>query len=228
MPIHSNILVHWTGRCIEESPAGRRPQQYVDRLADDCEHGLFAKRTTEDVIRRRKIKRLVRLCFTEIRLSQAKKHAEQYGKLGIGFARDFIMRKGGRPVIYIPFETDRKGRLLEDCIRNIYDHSKHDEDIRRWAKWIIAHVKRMSSENGDDFFDELEWRLVYDESGGNPHFRRAGGQGIYRMPFQARDVRVIVFPDENVRQMAFRDARIRAFFSTGMPSTVTVPDCPDF
>jgi hypothetical protein len=86
----------------------------------------------------------------------------------------------------------------------------------------------MSSENGDDFFEELEWRLIYDESDGNPHFRKAGGKGIYRMPFQACDVRIIVFPDENVRQMAFKDPRIQAFFSKGMPSTVTVTNCPDF
>lgn len=171
---------------------------------------------------------MVRLCFTEIRLSQAEAHAERYGKLGIGFARDFIMKKGGRPVIYIPHKTDPNGRLLEDCIRKIHDHPKHDEDIRRWAKSIMAHVKRMSCGNGDEFFEELEWRLVYDESDTNPHFRKVGGKGIYRMPYQARDVQIVVFPDENVRQMAFKDARIRAFFSNGMPSTVTVSDCPDF
>ena len=72
---------------------------------DYYQNGLFTKRTTEAVIRHMKIKNLLRLCFTEIRLSQAQTHAERYGKLGIGFTRDFIMNKGGRPVIYIPFKA---------------------------------------------------------------------------------------------------------------------------
>jgi len=228
MPIHSNILVHWTGRDIENSSAGSNTQRYVERLADDCENGLFAKRTTEAVIRRWKIKHLVRLCFTEIRLSQAETHARRYGKLGIGFARDFIMKKGGRPVIYIPYESDRNGRLLEDSIRKIHDRSEREEDIRRWAKWIMAHVKRMSDGNGDDFFEELEWRLIYDESDDNPHFTSAAGKGVFRMPFQARDVRIIVFPDETVRRKALGEERIRAFFSKDMPSTVTLTECADF
>jgi hypothetical protein len=113
-------LVHWTGNRtddIESKPENVRPQLYLDRLIDDCRNGLYTKRLDEDIIRHMKIKRIVRLCFTEIRLSQAEKHARQYGKLGIGFTRDFIMNKGGRPVIYIPFEEKLDGRLLEDNIR---------------------------------------------------------------------------------------------------------------
>ena len=228
MPIHSSILVHWTGSDIEESSVENKAQRYVERLADDCENGLFAKRTTEAVIRHWKIKHLLRLCFTEIRLSQAETHAQRYGRLGIGFARDFIMNKGGRPVIYIPFEAAPDSRLLEECIRNIYDHSQHDKDIRRWAKWIMAHVKRMSNASDDDYFEEFEWRLVHNESDSNPHFRSAGGEGVYRMPFQPSDVKIVVFPDEAVKQMALREKRIRAFFSDDFPSMVTLTDCPDF
>jgi hypothetical protein len=64
------------------------------------------------------------ICFTEIRLSQAQTHAKQYGKLGIGFERDFIMDKGGRPVIYIPYKPKNGGRLLEDEVTRKY-FSKH-------------------------------------------------------------------------------------------------------
>jgi hypothetical protein len=229
MDIHSNILVHWTGKKdIETSAGADRSWRYVERLKDYYENGLYAKRTSEDVVRKMKIKDLVRICFTEIRLSQAETHAARYGRLGIGFAREFIMNKGGRPVIYIPFDAPANARLLEDSIKNIYNGSAHDKDTHRWAKWTMAHVKRMSDRNGDNFFDELEWRLVYDESDGNPHFRRGKGTGIHRMPFSARDVKVIVTPDDAVREMAFNDKTIGAYLSEHMPIVVTLGDCGDF
>ena len=68
MGIHSKILVHWTGKDIESNPSANKSQLYVERLIDDLQNGLFTKRTTEAVIRKKKIKNLVRICFTEIRL----------------------------------------------------------------------------------------------------------------------------------------------------------------
>ena len=81
MGIHSKILVHWTGKDIENSPKANKSQLYVERLRDDLQNGLFTKRTSEAVIREKQIKNLLRICFTEIRLSQAQTHAERYGKL---------------------------------------------------------------------------------------------------------------------------------------------------
>ncbi len=118
MNIHSKILVHWTGKNdIENQPENIRAQKYVERLRDYYEHGLYSKRTKEDVIRKVKIKNLIRLCFTEIRLSQAREHANNYGKLGIGFTRDFILNRSGRPVIYIPFEAE--SCLLEKSLTQL-------------------------------------------------------------------------------------------------------------
>ena len=168
MGIHSQILVHWTGKDIENSLDNVKAQKYVERLKDYYENGLFSKRTKEAVIRRKLIKNLVRICFTEIRLSQSQTHAKRYGKLGIGFTRDFIMNKGGRPVIYIPYEADTC--LLEDSIRNAYDKSKGIDEIQKPLKWLLAYVKRMSDRNGE-YYEEMVWRLLYDESPDNKHFR---------------------------------------------------------
>ena len=150
MSIHSKFLVHWTGKDIEKGCKGKKSKLYVERLKSDLERGLFAKRTEEDAIRKTKIKNLLRLCFTEIRLSQAQTHAKRYGKLGIGFTRDFIMNKGGRPVIYIPYKAEKDGRLLEDSIGKLYDKLEGDGELLGPLKWIMAHVKRMSNGNGED------------------------------------------------------------------------------
>jgi len=228
MGIHSNILVHWTGKDIENSPGANKSQQYVERLKDDCENGLFAKRASENLIRGKKIRNLLRICFTEIRLSQAQTHAERYGKLGIGFTRDFIMNKGGRPVIYIPYKAKADSRLLEDSIKNVYDKSENNKEIHRSSKWIMAHVKRMSNGNRDDYYEEMEWRLVHDESSNNKHFTKGKGTGIHRLKFVASDIKVIIFPDEDIKQMSLKDETIRKYFSEHMPIMATLDDCCNF
>jgi hypothetical protein len=229
MGIHSKILVHWTGKDIKDCPVTERSHRYVERLKDDLEKGLFTKRTSEDSIRYWKIKGLIRICFTEIRLSQAQTHAERYGKLGIGFKRDFIMNKGGRPVIYIPYEAPTGGRLLEDSLRNVYKKSIDNAEVHRSSKWIMAHVKRMSNAKGEDYedyYEEMEWRLVYDES--STHFIKGEGENVYRLRFEARDIKVIIFPDENTKQQSLRDSVIKDYFSRHMPIMATLEESPNF
>jgi hypothetical protein len=234
MGIHSKFLVHWTGNGkddIENKPESSRPRLYLQRVIDYYQNGLFAKRTNEAVIRGMQIKNIIRLCFTEIRLSQAQTHAVRYGKLGIGFTRDFIMNRGGRPVIYIPFNAMADGRLLEDSIKNAYGNSKDNEEIRKSLKWIMAHVKRMSngnSEDYEDYYEEMEWRLVYDESPNNKHFTKGEPEGIRRLKFKASDIKVIIFPDENIRQKSLENETIRKYFSEHMPIMATLDDCRNF
>ena len=117
MPI-SKFLIHWTGKdlvkrkVVENLPDDWLVREYAKRLKDNYQNGLFTERKKEkDVLRGLAIDSLVRLCFSEIRLSQAQIHAKRYGELGIGFSRDFVAAKGGRRVLYIPNEP--KGGLLE-------------------------------------------------------------------------------------------------------------------
>jgi hypothetical protein len=229
MNIHSKFLVHWTGNGtddIESKADIYKPQLYLDRLIDDYKYGLYTKRTSESVIRGWKINDIVRLCFTEIRLSQAKNHAGRYGNLGIGFTRDFIMNKGGRPVIYIPHDADN--RLLEDSIKSVYENSRGNHEIRKSSKWIMAHVKRMSDGKSQDYYEEMEWRLIYDESTNNIHFTKGNSEGIYRLKFAADDIKVIIFPNEDTKQLSLRNEAIREYFYKYMPIMATLEDCGNF
>jgi hypothetical protein len=227
MGIHSKFLVHWTGKDIEKDcPEAEKSQRYVERLKDDLEKGLFTKRTSEACIRGYTIKYLVRLCFTEIRLSQAQIHAERYGKLGIGFTREFIMDIGGRPVIYIPYKAKNGGRLLEDSIRKVHEKSAGNRQIHKSAKWIMAYVKRMSNGKDQDYYEEMEWRLVYDES--STHFIKGEVNNVYRLQFKESDIKVIIFPDENTKKESLSDASIKDYFSIHQPIIVTLEDCTNF
>ena len=137
------------------------------------------------------------------------------------------MNKGGRPVIYIPFKTRKDGRLLEDSIKIAYDKSADDSEVHRAIKWIIAHVKRMSNGKGEEYYEEMEWRLVHNESSTNNHFI-AKGHGVYRMKFTSRDTKVIIFPDEDTKQLALEDSIIKKYISKHTPMMATLEDCDNF
>jgi hypothetical protein len=229
MGIHSTILVHWTGKKdIERKPENIRSELYLERLIDYYLNGLFAKRVTEATIRKYAIKNLIRICFTEIRLSQAQTHAKRYGKLGIGFARDFILNKGGRPVIYIPHTANEDSRLLEDSIKNVHEKSKDNKEVHKSAKRIMTHVKRMSNGKSEDYYEEMEWRIVYDENPNNKHFKKGNNEGVFRVKFNASDIKVIIFPDENIKQIALKNRTLRKFFSVYIPIIATLDDCYNF
>lgn len=228
MKIHSEILVHWTGKKdIENNPVSNQTQLYVQRVEDYYRNGLFMKRTTEPTTRGRKIKYLPRLCFTEIKLSQAKDHANRYGKLGIGFSREFIMNRGGRPVIYIPFEP-RDG-LLERSLDQALDKSKGNDEINKLMISIHSYIKRMWDENDEQAYDEMEWRIVYDNDPNYcKYFTRGKDKDEFRFIFTANDVKIIVFPDEKTRRASFDDKIIKKFFSIYTPITITVDECENF
>jgi len=146
------------------------------------------------------------------------------------------MNKGGRPVIYIPYKADKC--LLEDSIKNAYERSNNNsiemQEIHRSLKWIITHVKRMSngkSENHkdyEDYYEEMEWRLVYDESPNSIHFTMGDTQGTRRVEFMAKDIKVIIFPDEKTKHMSLNDEAVKRFFSQHMPIMATLDDCCNF
>jgi len=241
--LSSKFLVHWTGKNFETFDDDNiRRDQYAARLKNWYQDGLFAKRADAELIFRLpepghvnkfKMKRLVRICLTEIRLSQAKDHSDRYGKLGIGFAREFIASKGGRPVIYTPWEA--KVRLMEESAWRAWQKSATNGEIRESLNWLFAFFKVMS--NGEpegsplyeDYYEEMEWRLVYGESlDGSGTFMHGTEPETFRMKFEPGDVQVIVFPDGEVMRKTLNDNDMKKFFALHQPNLLLLEDCRDF
>jgi hypothetical protein len=230
MSIRSKFLVHWTGRDIDSAiiDDDSRRNRYIERLRDDYVNGLFARRCEEGMLRRMKLKRLIRLCFTEIRLSEVQTHAGRYGKLGIGFDRKFLINRGARPVIYIPFLAN--DTFMEDTMAYVFNETTgavHDR-----LKWLLAFVKRMSDKptthkSSQDFLEELEWRVVYGETL-NPGDFLKQKDGTYRRAFDPKDVRLLVLPDEKAKVMALNDWVLKSFFSKHTPIMLILSDCQNF
>lgn len=88
----------------------------------------------------------------------------------------------------------------------------------------MAYVKRMSNGSSEDYYEEMEWRLVYDENPNNSHFTKGKAEGVHRLGFQASDVRVIVFSDEHVKRMSLRDTTMKKYFAEHVPVMATLDD----
>lgn len=137
---HSDILVYWTGRDIDNKDSELSKQKpvawrkfclkpiekpsliadqkivrdYIQRLKDILKYGLWM---TEEKSRNQVFDEakgcsvadgrcfdtsgIVRICFTELKLSQARQHAYEYGRLGIGVKRMFLFERAGQPLIYL-------------------------------------------------------------------------------------------------------------------------------
>lgn len=242
---HSKFLVHWTGQKFEALPDDEKRDKYADRLKDWYQNGLFTRLTVDPELAIRlpepghvnklKNKGFVRLCFTEARLSQVEKHSQRYGRLGIGFTSDLIANKGGRPVIYLPWEA--KARLLEESIFRAWEKARSDgnAEIEQLLAWIVAFCKPMSEGTPDSVtfvnnYDEMEWRIVHggilDTSG--TFIRDTAEPDAFRMKLEPSDVAVIVFPDREVMQKTLNDNDMKGFFALHQPNLLLLEDCSHF
>jgi hypothetical protein len=243
MSIHSMFLIHWTGWefCSKDSGLTREIRtKFVDRLRDNCEHGLYMKQggeTIHGVDSSQVHPNISRVCFSEVRLSQAAKQAEKFGMLGIGVHRDFVIKRGGNPVLYV-----RNGDT-DTVVQNIaFVHSKlvgmakgDDKKTERQMldalRYAMGFLKNMSERKNDlDFalYEEMEWRIVHSNTFAEYFTEEDATQHIYRVPIQPQDIRMLIFPDHETRKMAVEDAGIKDFFKDGFPMVTTIKECGSF
>lgn len=169
--IHSDFLIHWTGKDIEgENPTWVNEDksktdepplatQYIKRLSDILTHGLWM---TEEVEQKEKDAlfktpnkfQVPQCCFTELKLSESRKHAKEYGRLGIGVKRYFLFDRFGRPLIY--YLKPEKDKLLEACERVF---QKGDRHLLQFFKPMNSSLKPQVY----DYFSESEWRIIFFE-----------------------------------------------------------------
>ena len=113
----------------------------------------------------------------------------------------------------------------------MYEKSAGDNEIHRSSKWIMTFIKRMSngksedSIDHEDYFEEMEWRLVHDER--STHFV-SDESDVYRLKFKPSDIKVIILPDEIAKQQLLADGFIRKYFSEHLPIMATLDECTNF
>ncbi|CAN7254569.1 abortive infection system antitoxin AbiGi family protein [Mesorhizobium sp. LjNodule214] len=168
--VHSDFLIHWTGKDLdkEHSPSwhtsGHRSrtspeldQLYLERLRNILTYGLWM---TEEGERTRNlgtaqitIPATPQCCFTELKLSESRRHAKSYGRLGIGVKRPFLFQRFGRPLAYFGYgEENSDDKFLEACSRDLRDKS------------LLNFFKPMNRDKLTyEYYAESEWRILYFE-----------------------------------------------------------------
>jgi len=172
--IHSDFLVHWSGKDIDEkhepdwtsessslTTSNGTIEAYLKRLKSILKYGLWMTKDEppEEVTVNGQTfpKPLVaRTCFTELKLSQVRKHAERFGRLGIGVKRYFLFDRMGSPMSYV-----------QKCTQNLFFPPYCDWfGAGKNENEILSFFKHMCS-NGPpflyDLFSESEWRIVFSQ-----------------------------------------------------------------
>lgn len=235
--LHSKLLIHWTGR-KQANPARRAinprlREKYVDLLEEICQKGLYMNPGEETIhgVNDAWIKaKISRICFTEVRLSQAERHARQYGSLGIGFSREFVMEREGNPVFYV--QSGGKGHVAEHLASVESYLKKANKEEWEALQTVLGYLKNMSQRNSTDlqYYEEMEWRVVHLE-----RLEREGyiipddkQRGLFRLTFEPDDVKILIFPDRKTQKSALKNPTIARFFNKDFPMVATLDECKNF
>jgi Putative abortive phage resistance protein AbiGi, antitoxin len=168
--VHSDFLIHWTGKDIDQANEPRWDddyhssrtspkvvQLYLDRLKDITNYGLWM---TEQGERKFKvgsaeitIPSTPQCCFTELKVSESRRHARNYGRLGIGVKRPFLFRRFGRPVAYFGFGVqNHSDKFLEACVADL-----SNKDLLNFFMPMNSKANILNY----DLYSESEWKLLF-------------------------------------------------------------------
>ena len=89
----------------------------------------------------------------------------------------------------------------------------------------------MSHQNAShlEFYEEMEWRIVHLTHLMGKYIKDEDpSQYFYRLTLEPEDLKIIVFPDHETKEMAVKNSDISGFFKQGFPMMTTLPDCSSF
>lgn len=176
-PHHSDLLIHWTGKDIDEKyepcwwrqecPKNQTTKRngdiikpYIARLESILKYGLWLMRD-DDVfevnnIQNKKIRRpsFSRTCFTELTVSNAQYHAMKYGRLGLGFKRMFVFERFGGPAFY--YRPDK----CQAAFFNLPESLNSKDHLWTYFLKSMSEQRTPGKFLNYDQYEESEWRVV--------------------------------------------------------------------
>jgi hypothetical protein len=175
--VHSDYLIHWTGWEIDadhhpnwydehrhgKTDSNKLIELYLDRLKNILTYGLWMTQEKDARTFRIGSKNVVvpptpQCCFTELKLSESRRHAYSYGRLGLGVKRKFLFERFGRPLAYFGFgEQKNKDKFLEECTNYFKADNADKLKLLNFFKPMNKDTRRLN----DNFYGESEWRILH-------------------------------------------------------------------
>jgi hypothetical protein len=246
----STYLVHWTGKDINtdlKSLTDDERRKYIEYLVGILREGFWMTQVAEHLTgcHARSTSGSVSFqyethmtCFTEVRLSQSLRHAAEYGLLGVGVERKYVLDHWGSPVYYVRNHENEGfvGAFFDLRCRIIGQKSKGIDGSERAAElvnYLGTFFKAMSNRGLDDFrfLEENEWRIVLTEEQirANKIICTGLSRPTFKIPLLSSDVRLVVFPDTKTRAMALSDAAAAPLIANGEAfPLLTLEECRQF
>lgn len=150
-PHRSDILVHWTAKELKGKSTSESEiqEKYIELLYSIYSKGLrFSTPKEHDEVAGVNCLSILKpkpiICFTELKLSKTKEHADRYGELGIGFNREFLMKWGANPVFYM--QNKNQGIVNTNLSGLVNSEDTHD-----WLDVFLSYVKPMGKRYSDNY-----------------------------------------------------------------------------
>ena len=240
--MRSKFLIHWTRKDTAQDRSTLRDTDradYISQLASILANGFWMTKPHERIQGSNGAwieYEAPMTCFTEVRLSQTLSHAEQYGRLGIGVSRQFVLDRRGGPVHYVRnHENECVVGNVQEVLRVLKSLDPPQPKLVEYFAVNTSFIKSMSDANEDNFkyLNEQEWRIVHTYSQEEARNIVATDDPLrpYRIPVRPGDVRIVVFPDDQTRTMARSDPSLNAWFQDPSTSNVillTIEECGHF
>ena len=119
--IHRQQLFYWMGRAIDDKNGKRKllrdelVTEVLRQLRGSLEHGLWVKKPRYpekfELHGNSFALDLPIACFTEWSLGESLPHTAEYGRIGLGFPKRWVIERGGQSVTY--FRHNARGSFLQ-------------------------------------------------------------------------------------------------------------------
>lgn len=202
MGLSSNSIIHFTG--TKES------------LKGILENNFTIKYCLEEIVLGGEDKPYAApmVSFCDIPLSEVKNHIDNYGSYGIGFTKEWAIKKKLNPVLYVEKNSFFSENMLK-LLRSTNDNVESKDNALTVVSYIKNYENTLSRKNKKPipnyrFSDEREWRYVppYSKEDRfpainktvyeNPQLKVQFDDKIkdLRLTFEPNDIKYIIIQDE--------------------------------
>ncbi len=207
----NNTLVHWTGRKKLDEDAFailvnivNERKLYLSYCPNYADSPISSYKT-------------MMACFTDLPLKYSGDFLSMFGKFGIGFSKDAMIKYGANPVFYTT--VSHQGRIIETA--GLIQKLLREEVDREWKEGeeryqfnskqlyslleVFGFSQEYSYKENHINYYQREWRICYEtlpfeagrpaEKPGNGGIRgNVGGKIMCEMMFAAEDVDYLIVP----------------------------------